>query len=65
MIVTIQDVRDAGYCASGARRWFESYGIDFRGFMENGVEAETLLATEDAMANRVVELKIAREAANG
>lgn len=62
-IITIQDVRDAGYCASGARRWFESYGFDFRDFMQNGIDQERFLATGDAMAQRVADLKAGR--ANG
>ncbi|MGN5375792.1 hypothetical protein [Sphingomonas hankookensis] len=62
-IITIQDVRDAGYCASGARRWFESYGFDFRDFMQNGIDQERFLATGDAMAQRVADLKADR--ANG
>ncbi len=55
--ITIQDVRVAGYCASGARRWFESYGLDFRAFMRDGIDREPFLATGDAMAARVVEVK--------
>ena len=55
--ITIQDVRDAGYCASGARRWFEGYGFDFRDFMSNGIDETAFLATGDAMAQRVVDVK--------
>lgn len=62
-IVTIQDVRDAGYCGSGARRWFEGYGFDFRAFMKDGLPAETLLATGDALADAVVTKKRERDAA--
>ncbi len=62
-IITIQDVRNARYCASGARTWFRSYGLDFRDFMENGITEERFLATGDAMAQRVVDMK--RAAANG
>jgi arsenate reductase-like glutaredoxin family protein len=54
-IVTISDVRAAGICASGARRWFEAYGLDFRDFVKNGIDAELLLATGDAYGIRVVE----------
>lgn len=55
--VVIQDVRDAGYCSSGARRWFEGYGFDFRDFMANGIDEGKFLATGDAMAQRVVKVK--------
>ena len=57
MLVTIKDVRVAGFCAQGARRWFESHGFDFRDFMQNGMDSETLLATGDQMAIRVVSMK--------
>ncbi len=63
MIITINDVRLAGYCASGARRWFEAYSLDFRDFMANGISEERFLATGDAMAIRIVELM--RERSNG
>lgn len=53
--VTITDIREAGFCAGGARRWFESYDLDFRDFVKNGISAEALLATNDSYADRVVE----------
>lgn len=59
--ITIKDVRGAGYCASGARRWFEGYGFDFRDFLANGIAEETFLATGDALAQRVVDVKRARD----
>ena len=55
--VTIQDIRDVGYCASGARRWFEAHGLDFRHFMGNGISAADLLATGDALADVVIRAK--------
>lgn len=53
MIVTIADVRAVMFCASGARRWFESYGFDFRKFLKDGMTVEELEATGDALAYRV------------
>ncbi len=61
--ITIKDVRGAGYCASGARRWFEGYGFDFREFLANGIDEKTFLATDDALAQRVVAVK--RERTDG
>jgi hypothetical protein len=52
--ITITDVRRAGYCASGARRWFEANGFDFRAFLKDGIPAPDLLATGDALAQRAV-----------
>jgi hypothetical protein len=54
LVITITDVRRAGYCASGAKRWFTDNGFDFRDVLKNGVSAEAMLATGDAMALRVV-----------
>ena len=55
VIVTIDDVRAVGLCVNGSRAWFERHGLDFRTFLRDGLDAETLLATNDAMALRVVE----------
>ena len=53
--VTIDDVRAAGLCVNGTRVWFARHDLDFRAFLRDGCAAETLLATGDAMALRVVE----------
>ena len=53
--VTIGDVRAVGLCVNGSRTWFERHGLDFRAFLRDGCTADTLLATGDAMALRVVE----------
>ena len=53
--VTINDVRAAGLCVNGTRVWFARHDLDFRAFLHEGCTAETLLATGDAMALRVVE----------
>ncbi|KRG85611.1 hypothetical protein H7691_12085 [Stenotrophomonas sp. CW117] len=55
MIVTIDDVRAAGLCVNGTRVWFARHDLDFRAFLREGCTAETLLATGDAMALRVVD----------
>ncbi|WP_414612295.1 hypothetical protein [Stenotrophomonas pavanii] len=55
MTVTIDDVRAAGLCVNGTRVWFARHDLDFRAFLRDGCTAETLLATGDAMALRVVE----------
>ena len=55
MIVTIDDVRAVGLCVNGTRVWFAHHDLDFRAFLRDGCAAETLLATGDAMALRVVE----------
>lgn len=65
ILITINDVRKAGHCVAGARRWFEGHGIDFREFVRDGIDAETLAATGDALALQVIEAKAQREAAHG
>ena len=54
-VITIDHVRAVGLCVNGSRTWFERHGLDFRAFLPKGLGAETLLATNDAMALRVVE----------
>ena len=61
IVIMPQDVWDAGYCPSGTRRWFEAYGFDFRDFLKNGIDETVFLATNDACAIRVVEMKRARD----
>jgi hypothetical protein len=63
--VTINDIRLAGHCVSGARDLFRAYDIDFREFIRNGMDSDDFLATGDAFAKQVVERKMEREARNG
>lgn len=44
----------AGFCRGGARRWFDSHGLDWSDFVRNGIAAETLEATGDGFALAVV-----------
>lgn len=62
LIITINDVRAAGLCVNGSRAWFARQGLDFRVFVREGIDADTLLATGDAMALRVVEYARQQEA---
>ena len=54
-VITIDHVRAVGLCVNGTRTWFARHDLDFRTFLRDGCDAETLLATSDAMAKRVVE----------
>lgn len=58
--ITITDVTRAGFCARGARRWFEANGIDFRTFVRDGIAAADLMAVGDALAERVVAGRLGR-----
>jgi len=44
-----------GFCASGTRKWFARYGLDYSDFLKNGIDEEKLLATGDPMALATVE----------
>lgn len=63
--ITIDDVRAAGFCVSGARGWFRQHGIPFNDFLKNGIEAGDLIARGDHLAVEVVERKRQRESASG
>ena len=51
--VTIQDARELGFCVGGTRTFMERHGLDFKAFLRDGLDAADLLATGDAMAERV------------
>ena len=54
-VITIDHVRAVGLCVNGTRVWFARHDMDFRAFLRDGCAADTLLATGDAMAKRVVD----------
>lgn len=55
LIITARDVKAAGMCiVPGTKMFFKRHGLDFRSFTKNGIAAETLLATNDALALEVV-----------
>jgi len=65
MIVHYDDAKLAGHCPSGVRRWFEAHDLDFRDFLDNGIKVGELRGIDDALWQRVVDLKLAREDARG
>ncbi|WP_458068626.1 hypothetical protein [Rhodanobacter sp. BL-MT-08] len=44
----------AGFCRKGARVFFARHGLDWLKFRYEGIDAEQLLATGDALAIRLV-----------
>jgi len=56
LIVIQQDMRALHYCSRGVREWFRLHDLDYGKFLQEGIPAETLLATGDAMAQAVVEV---------
>ncbi len=65
LTITIDDIRKAGFCSAGVKRWFKAQGLDFQSLLKNGISAESLLATSDAQAEKVVQSKIERENLDG
>jgi len=55
VIVTMADVRACKMCARGARAFSRRHGLDWTRFIREGIEADALIATGDAMAMKVVE----------
>lgn len=59
--VRMEDVRAAKMCSSGARAFFQRHGLDWQEFLRDGIEAEILVKTGDAMALQVVEVARGRK----
>lgn len=59
MRITVTDLRRAGHCAIGIRRWFEAHDFDFRDFLKNGIDEEIVRETGDGQALAALD-KIAR-----
>lgn len=60
-IVTLAHCRALGYCARGMRDFFASAGLDWTAFRTEGLPADVIESTGDAMAQRAAAL--AREEA--
>lgn len=63
--ITIDDIRAAGHCVSGARDWLTRHGFIWRDFLKDGATESDLLAVGDGLAEQVIERKRAREAVRG
>jgi hypothetical protein len=55
LIITMRDIRATHMCSRGTRAFFERHGLDWNKFLDEGIPAEDLEATGDAMALAVVE----------
>ena len=64
-MITITDIRKQGYCVSGIKAWFEAHHLNFRSFLQHGVESDSLLATGDELARKVVQAKLNAGASDG
>lgn len=53
-MVTMSHIRKARMCSGGTRAFFLRHGLNWSLFLKQGIEAEKLAATGDAMALQVV-----------
>lgn len=64
LTITMDDVKKAGFCAGiKTRRWFVDHGFHYQTFIREGVSATEFLEKGDALAVRIVTVKLSR--ANG
>ena len=59
------DEMNPPYCARGARRWFARMELDWAAFVRDGISAEALEATGDAMALKLAQHARDQEAQHG
>ena len=64
LIIRVGDIRASGICLQGARGWFRRQGLDWQMFLAQGLAAEVLAATGDALALRVIATARARAGHN-
>lgn len=63
--VCMRHIRAANMCSRGARAFFERHRLDWADFLHNGIDAQELLGTGDAMAAEVVQVAQEEDAPRG
>lgn len=61
VMVKMEHVRAARMCSRGARAFFLRHGLDWEAFLRDGLPAEQIEATGDAMAIQVAEVARGRQ----
>lgn len=61
VIVTMRDIRAAGFCSRGTRDFFGRHEMDWSKFLKEGLPETEFLKTGDAMAYKVVEVARGRK----
>jgi hypothetical protein len=56
MQIYMNHIRQAHMCSRGAREFFVKHGLDWRGFLAEGLPEEDFINTQDAMALHLVEV---------
>ncbi|MGC7559599.1 hypothetical protein [Pasteurella sp. PK-2025] len=54
LIITMQDMRRVGFCASGVETFFKRENLDFNDFLQKGIESQILLNTGSVFARKCV-----------
>ncbi|HII3750056.1 TPA: hypothetical protein ACY363_001429 [Pasteurella multocida] len=54
LIITMQDMRRVGFCASGVETFFKRENLDFNHFLQYGIDAQVLLNTGSVFARKCV-----------
>ena len=55
-LANIKHTRVLGYCSRGVREFFNRHNLDYSKFIKEGLPCDELLATNDSMAIKVVEV---------
>jgi hypothetical protein len=63
--VKVEHLRRAGMCARAARPWFAEQGLSWSSFVSDGIDADTLIETNDMLALKVVAVAEAEAAEDG
>lgn len=54
-IVTVGDVRAAGFCSKGLRAFAKDIGVDWASFVQNGIHIDDLAHIDDVRVMQMVE----------
>jgi hypothetical protein len=60
--ITMTELRELRYCASGAKAWCERYGFDFRELVRDGLDADAVAATGDYLGVQAAALAMQKDA---
>lgn len=61
VLVRVSDLRACKFCMAGSRDFFLRHDLDWRTFVREGIPAEELESTGDAMALKVAEVARGRK----
>ena len=55
LLITVAHMRELHYCVYGTKKCAKRHNLDWRKFVREGIPAKDLLATGDAMAEKIVD----------